>query len=89
MTARSVWTHVAVVLDGRQGILYTNGQVAAVNNSINLLPSDVAGTNNFFGRSKFSADAYFNGQLDSVKLNSRTIFFVSSRISLGVVASIG
>jgi hypothetical protein len=70
---QNVWTHVAVVLDGRQGILYTNGQVAAVNNSINLLPSDIGGTKNYFGRSQFSADAYFNGQLDSVKINSRAL----------------
>ncbi|MEY4916918.1 MAG: hypothetical protein RL616_831, partial [Verrucomicrobiota bacterium] len=70
---QNVWTHVAVVLDGRQGILYTNGQVAAVNNSINLLPSDIGGTKNYFGRSQFAADAYFNGQLDSVKINSRAL----------------
>ncbi len=69
----NVWTHVAVVLDGRQGILYTNGQVAAVNNSINLLPSDVGATKNYFGKSQFGADAYFNGQLDSVKINSRAL----------------
>ncbi len=69
----NVWTHVAVTLDGRQAILYTNGQVAAVNNSINLLPSDVSGPKNYFGRSQFSADAYFNGQLDSVKINSRSL----------------
>ena len=70
---QNIWTHVAVVLDGRQGILYTNGQVAAVNNSINLLPSDVGATKNYFGRSQFASDAYFNGQLDSVKVTSRAL----------------
>ncbi len=69
----NVWTHLAVVLDGRQGILYTNGQVAAINNSINLLPSDLGATKAYFGRSQFPADAYFNGQLDSVKINSRAL----------------
>jgi len=69
----NTWTHVAVVLDGRQGILYTNGQVAAVNNSVNLLPSDVGATKNYFGKSQFSADAYFNGQMDSIKINSRAL----------------
>jgi hypothetical protein len=44
-----------------------------VNNSINLLPSDIGATKNFFGKSQFPADAYFNGQLDSVKINSRTL----------------
>jgi hypothetical protein len=69
----NVWTHVAVSLDGRQGVLYVNGQAVAVNNSVNLLPSDIAATKNYFGRSQFPADAYFNGQLDSVKINSRSL----------------
>lgn len=66
-----VWTHVAVVLDGRQGILYTNGYPAAINYSVNLLPSDIPATRNYFGRSQFSGDAYFNGRLDSIRLDSR------------------
>lgn len=70
---QNIWTHVAVTLDGRQAILYTNGQVASVNNSVNLLPSDVGATKNYFGRSQYPADAYFNGQLDSVKINSRSL----------------
>ena len=69
----NVWTHLAVTLDGRQGILYTNGQPAAINNSVNLLPADVAATKCYLGRSQYSADAYFSGQLDSVWLNSRSV----------------
>ena len=68
-----VWTHVAVALDGRQGILYLNGRVVAVNNSVNLLPADIGANKNYFGRSQFAADAYFNGRLDSIKLNSRAL----------------
>jgi hypothetical protein len=64
------WTHVAVVMDGRQGILYLNGNAVAVNNSINLLPSDIGSTNCYFGRSEFSADPYFNGRLSAMRLNS-------------------
>jgi arabinan endo-1,5-alpha-L-arabinosidase len=64
------WTHIAVVMDGKQGILYVNGAAVAVNNSVNLLPGDVAAFRSYFGRSQFSADPYFNGQLDSVALNS-------------------
>jgi arabinan endo-1,5-alpha-L-arabinosidase len=69
----NVWTHLAVTLDGRQGILYVNGQAVAVNNSVNLLPADIASTKNYFGKSQFAADAYFNGQLDSVKINSKAL----------------
>jgi hypothetical protein len=68
----NVWTHVAVTLDGRQAVLFVNGQAVAVNSSINLLPADVLGTSNFFGRSQFS-DPYFQGQMDSVQISSRTL----------------
>jgi Glycosyl hydrolases family 43/Concanavalin A-like lectin/glucanases superfamily len=68
----NVWTHVAVTLDGRQAVMFVNGQAVAVNSSINLLPTDVAGSANYFGRSQF-ADPYFNGQMDSVQLASQSL----------------
>jgi hypothetical protein len=57
-------------MDGRESILYLNGNAVAVNNSVNLLPSDVVANKCYFGRSEFGADPYLNGQLDSVYLNS-------------------
>ncbi len=69
----NVWTHVAVTLDGREAVMFVNGQAVAVNPSINLLPSDVAGSINYFGRSQFSADTNFNGQIDSVQINSQSL----------------
>lgn len=67
------WVHLAVVFDGRQGIIYTNGQPAVVHNSVNLLPADLGATRTWFGRSQFTADAYFNGRLDSIRLESRSL----------------
>jgi arabinan endo-1,5-alpha-L-arabinosidase len=64
------WTHLAVVMDGKQGILYSNGKAIAVNNSVNLLPSDLVPTKAYLGRSEFAADPYFNGQLDSIYLGT-------------------
>ena len=69
----NVWTHVAVTLDGRQAVLYVNGQAVAVNASVNLLPSDVAGSANYLGRSQFSADPYLGGELGSVEISSATL----------------
>lgn len=69
----SQWNRFAVVLDGRQGILYLNGSAIAVNNSVNLLPSDVAPVNCWFGRSEFVADPYLNGLIDSFALNSTAL----------------
>lgn len=65
-----VWTYVSVAFDGRQGILYTNGQVMAVNNSVNLLPSDSAGASCYLARSQYPADPYFNGRLDWLRIAS-------------------
>ncbi len=67
------WTHVAVVMDGHQGILYLNGNAVAVNNSVNLLPSDIGATNCYFGRSQFPADPYFNGRLSALRLDSAAL----------------
>jgi hypothetical protein len=67
------WTHLGVVFDGRQGILYENGEPVAINNSVNLLPSDIAATRTWLGRSQFPADPYFNGRLDEVALNSQPL----------------
>ncbi len=67
------WTHVAVVMDGREGILYLNGNAVAVNNSVNLLPSDIGSTNCNFGKSQFATDPYFNGRLSAMRLNSSAL----------------
>jgi hypothetical protein len=64
---------VAVALDGWQAVMFVNGQAVSVNASVNLLPSDVAGSANYFGRSQFSADPYFNGEMDSVEVSSLTL----------------
>jgi Glycosyl hydrolases family 43/Concanavalin A-like lectin/glucanases superfamily len=64
------WTYVSVVMDGREGILYLNGQAVAVNNSVNLLPSDIGATRCYLGKSQYTSDPYFSGMMDSVALNS-------------------
>ncbi|HEY1663011.1 MAG TPA: LamG-like jellyroll fold domain-containing protein [Verrucomicrobiae bacterium] len=69
----NVWTHVAVTLDGRQAVMFINGQAVAVNASVNLLPSDVMGSANYLGRSQFSADPYFNGKMDDVEISSEIL----------------
>ena len=64
------WTHVGMVMDGRESILYLNGDAVAVNNSANLLPADVVANKCYLGRSEFGADPYLNAQMDSVYLDS-------------------
>jgi hypothetical protein len=69
----NVWTYVAVALDGRQAVMFVNGRAVAANSSVNLLPSDVAGRADYFGRSQFPADPYFIGQMDSLEIASRCL----------------
>ncbi len=64
------WTQFAVVMDGREGILYLNGAAVAVNNSVNLLPSDIGATQSYLGKSQYPADPYFSGLMDALSLNS-------------------
>ncbi|MBN2512244.1 MAG: fibronectin type III domain-containing protein, partial [Sedimentisphaerales bacterium] len=63
------WTHVAVTLAGSTGILYVNGAEVGRNNSMNLTPDSLgATTQNYIGRSQYSADAYLNGRIDEFRI---------------------
>ena len=67
------WTHVAVTLERNRGVLYRNGIAVATNTAMTLIPSDIHATNNYLGRSQYAVDPYFNGDLDSVRVFSRTL----------------
>lgn len=69
----NIWTHVAVVFDGPQVVLYIDGEAVAVHYSVHLLPSDLGGYNNYLGRSQFTADPYFLGRMDSALIASRAL----------------
>jgi arabinan endo-1,5-alpha-L-arabinosidase len=66
----NVWTHLALTLSGHEMLLHLNGKAVAVNNSTDLLLSDIGATNCYLGRSEFSADPYFNGRLSRFYLNT-------------------
>ena len=64
-----VWYHLAVTLNGNTGILYANGTAIATNNAMTLTPAILGNTsNNYLGRSQFSADPYFNGAIDEFRI---------------------
>lgn len=65
----STWTHVAIVLGAGGGTLYVNGAVAATNTALTLRPSDLgAMTNDWLGRSQFTGDPYFAGEIDDLRI---------------------
>jgi hypothetical protein len=64
------WHHVAVTMDGSTGILYVDGvQVGSNTNMKTIKPSDLGTTTqNWIGRSQFSADPYLNGRVDDFRI---------------------
>ena len=63
------WTHVAIVLGAGGGTLYINGAAVGTNAALTLRPADLgAAANNWIGRSQFTADPSFNGQIDDLRI---------------------
>ncbi|WP_077305684.1 family 43 glycosylhydrolase [Terribacillus halophilus] len=60
------WVHLAVTLEGNTGKLYVNGELAGTNENITANPSDILGDTNYLGKSRYSADPFFGGQMDEV-----------------------
>jgi Glycosyl hydrolases family 43/Concanavalin A-like lectin/glucanases superfamily len=68
-----VWTHVAAVFHPNLIQLYINGKVVASQVAPHLLPEDLTSTTNYVGRSHFSSDPYFRGQMDSIVVSTRAL----------------
>ncbi len=63
----SGWHHIAVTIDADDttASIYLDGVVIGVNTAVTLTPSDIGTTTqNWLGRSQYSADGYYNGLLD-------------------------
>ncbi len=68
------WKHVAVVLTGTAGRVYVDGVLAASNTNIPLRPSDLGETaGNWIGKSQFSWDPTFDGQVDEFRIYNRAL----------------
>ncbi len=70
------WHHVTVTIDAGNHThkLYLDGSPVAQNTSGYLDPSDLGNTNqNWLGRSQYSADPYFDGRLDDVRIYNFTL----------------
>ena len=66
---------MAVVIDGTTKTmqLYLDGQVVA-SGPTTILPKDLGNTTqNWLGRSQYTADSYYSGQLDDFRIYSRAL----------------
>ncbi len=69
-----VWTHVAVTLSGSVGILYVNGVEVGRNTLMMLTPGLLGNTTqNYIGRSQYSADPYLRGSIDDFRIYARAM----------------
>jgi autotransporter-associated beta strand protein len=66
--AANTWIHVAVTLSGGNAALYTNGVLAASSSSFTISPASFNPNLNYLGKSQFSADPLFSGDLDEVQV---------------------
>jgi len=67
----NVWTHVAVTLSGTTGTLYVNGIAISSNTAmLDAQLRSISTSQNWLGRSQFSADPYFNGLIDEFRIYS-------------------
>ncbi len=81
-----VWHHIAITLDDASdtGKMYIDGILVGSNTAITLRPLDLGSTtNNWIGRSQFSADPYFNGVIDEVRIwsTSQSLTEIQSSLS--------
>ena len=69
------WHHLAVVIDSATMTmsLYLDGTVVATNTTT-MLPKDLGKTTqNWLGRSQWTADGYYGGMLDEVRIYNRAL----------------
>lgn len=67
------WVHVAVTLDGTRGLLYLNGAPVATNSALTIRPWQLLTTSNYLGKSQWSSDPLFAGEISSFRIFGRAL----------------
>ena len=67
------WCHVAVTLDGTKGLLYLNGNPVGTNTALVTRPWQTLARSNYLGKSQFSADPLFSGEISSFRIFGRAL----------------
>jgi hypothetical protein len=67
------WHHVAVTLDGTKGLLYLDGVPVGTNSSLTIRPWQTLARTNYIGKSQFTADPLFSGEIGSFRIFGRAL----------------
>jgi arabinan endo-1,5-alpha-L-arabinosidase len=67
------WCHVAVALDGSQGVLYFDGTPVATNTGLTIRPWQTMSRNNNLGKSQWPDDPLFGGEISSFRIFGRAL----------------
>jgi autotransporter-associated beta strand protein len=62
------WQHVAITLSNNVAVLYLNGSPVVTSNNFSIAPSAFSPAKNYLGKSQFTADPLFTGNLDQVEI---------------------
>lgn len=62
------WNHVAITLSATGARMYVNGVLATESSAVTISPQDFKPVLNYIGRSQFSTDPLFNGNIDDFRV---------------------
>jgi len=70
----ATWVHLAITQSADSVRMFINGTRVAGTNTITLKPGDLGATTlNYLGKSQFSADPIFQGQIDELKIFNKAL----------------
>lgn len=70
----NAWTHLCVTLQDSLLVLYVNGKAVAKNAAVGHRPSQLGSTTqNYLGKSQWTADPYLNGTLDEFRFYTQAM----------------
>ncbi|MFC7535140.1 family 43 glycosylhydrolase [Actinoplanes sp. GCM10030250] len=73
---RGMWKHIAYTQTGTTGTLYEDGVAVATSTAISIPPGAIGGgttTANYFGRSLYNGDRYFQGRMRDLRVYDRAL----------------
>ncbi|MBV5296614.1 MAG: LamG domain-containing protein, partial [Rhodoferax sp.] len=73
MQDSNVWKHVCLALSGTRVLIWVNGNLAANSTLLSSTKTSVQLTQNYLGKSSWSADPYWGGAFDEFRIYNRLL----------------